>query len=69
MKNTLLVFAFLALPALAFAKPADLKKFKDAHPDKAADASCKSCHTKGKDLNDYGKKYQKADKDFSKIKE
>lgn len=68
MKTTLLVFAFLALPTLAFAKPAELKKYKDAHPDKAAAANCKTCHTQGKELNDYGKKYKEAGSDFTKMK-
>lgn len=64
----MIAFAFLALPALAFAKPADVKKFKDAFPDKAAEANCKTCHTKGKELNDYGKKYKDAGEDFKKMK-
>lgn len=64
----LMILAFLAIPALAFAKPADLKKYKEAHPDKAAEASCKTCHTKGKELNDFGKAYKEAGEDFSKMK-
>ncbi|OFZ17814.1 MAG: hypothetical protein A2X94_04405 [Bdellovibrionales bacterium GWB1_55_8] len=64
--KVLIALAFIAVPSLAFAKPADLKVYKEAFPDKAASASCKTCHTKGKELNDYGKKYLEAGKDAKK---
>lgn len=66
--KTLLLIIYLSVPALAIAKPADVKKYKDAFPDKAAQANCKTCHTSGKALNDFGKAYAVAGSDFSKLK-
>ena len=68
MKSLTLILALILVPTLSFAKPSELKKYKDAFPDKAAEASCKTCHTKGKELNDYGKAYKEAGMDFSKMK-
>jgi len=50
-----LMIAILMLPCLAFAKPADKKIYAAACP--KAETSCKTCHTTGKELNDFGKKY------------
>lgn len=41
----------------AFATKAIMKKHQASNPDKKV--SCKTCHTKGKELNDFGKKMKK----------
>lgn len=44
--------------SLSFAKPGEMRKLKDAYPQKAAEINCKTCHTSGKELNDYGKLFK-----------
>lgn len=70
MKGVLLVLFFL--PALAFAKPSELTKLKEyakKNPDAyKGELTCKGCHTKGKELNDYGKAFKDADSNFEKMK-
>ena len=66
MRMTLLAL-LLVVPGLALAKPSEMKKYREVFPDKAADVTCKTCHSKGKELNDYGKAYLASGKDFAKM--
>jgi len=63
--KTLIVLAAFVMSSVAVAKPADVKKYKEAFPGK--DVSCKTCHTKGKELNAYGTKVKEAGGDLKKV--
>ena len=60
-----IIIALLAVPSLAFGKAADVKKYKEAFPGK--EVSCKTCHVKGKELNEYGTKVKEAKGDLVKV--
>ena len=68
MKLTLISIGLFLLPALTFGSPSDLTKLKSAKIPQAKNASCKTCHPKGKELNAFGKAYMESDRDFSKMK-
>ncbi|HAR41499.1 MAG TPA: hypothetical protein DCS07_02525 [Bdellovibrionales bacterium] len=70
MKLKLIIAALgvVLFPALSMANATDLKKLKAAKIPESKNASCKTCHTKGKLLNTFGKAYKESDKDFSKMR-
>ena len=68
MKLALFSFVMILVPGLCFATPQELQKLKKADIPQSKSASCKTCHTSGKNLNAFGKEYKEAGKDFSKMK-
>ncbi|HLE00361.1 MAG: hypothetical protein A2583_13320 [Bdellovibrionales bacterium RIFOXYD1_FULL_53_11] len=67
MTRSILIVASILFPIMAFGNPGDLKKLKEAKIPESKNATCKTCHPEGKQLNAFGKAYKAADRDFKKM--
>ncbi|OFZ56235.1 MAG: hypothetical protein A2428_03970 [Bdellovibrionales bacterium RIFOXYC1_FULL_54_43] len=67
MTRFILTVASILFPLVAYGNAGDLKKLKEAKIPESKNATCKTCHTQGKQLNAFGTAYKVADRDFKKM--